>query len=301
MIDWLRLAEDLVTSPWLYLVLILVSLLDSFLPAIPSEPVIVVAGVYAASGETMLLPVIAATALGAFVGDMVPYGLGRLMAQRVLKRLPPGTKRRKAHDWLGSELDTRAAYVIITSRFIPVGRYLVTLTAGMTRLAWPKFAGYTAISCVAWSTYTVLAGYVGGTLFRDNTFVGIGVGIGLAILMSAAIEGTRYLRRRSTSQRLPQDSAGLRHERQGRLSEQGSDGVLHGDQPVEGPQRHHEDVDETVAVEVHVFQPLEFHSSDAQCQCDRVSALRAGEGIAKVDGVRDAEEHAEDLGDGLPA
>ena len=196
MIDWLRLAEDLVTSPWLYLILISVSLLDSFLPAIPSEPVIVIAGVYAASGETQLLPVIAATALGAFLGDMVPYGLGRVMADRVLKRLPPGTRRRKAHDWLRFELDTRAGYVIITSRFIPVGRYLVTLTAGVTRLPWPKFASYTAISCAAWSTYTVLAGYAGGTLFQDNTYVGIAAGIGLAVLVSVAVEGSRYLQRR---------------------------------------------------------------------------------------------------------
>src|SRR3954470_5855919 len=111
MIDWLRLAEDLVTSPWLYLLLISVALLDSFLPAIPSEPVIVIAGVYAASGETQLLPVIASTALGAFLGDMVPYGLGRVMADRVLKWMPPGTRRRKAHDWLGTELETRAGYV----------------------------------------------------------------------------------------------------------------------------------------------------------------------------------------------
>jgi membrane protein DedA with SNARE-associated domain len=86
--------------------------------------------------------------------------------------------------------------VLITSRFIPVGRYLVTLTAGITRLSWPKFAGYTAISCAAWSTYTVLAGYAGGTLFQDNTFVGIGVGIGLAVVISVAVEGTRYLQRR---------------------------------------------------------------------------------------------------------
>jgi membrane protein DedA with SNARE-associated domain len=196
MIDWLRLAEELVASPWLYLILISVSLLDSFLPAIPSEPVIVIAGVYAASGETQLIPVIAATALGAFLGDMVPYGLGRVMADRVLNRLPPGSRRRKAHDWLRSELEARAAYVLITSRFIPVGRYLVTLTAGVTRLAWPKFAGYTAISCAAWSTYTVLAGYAGGTLFQDNAFLGIAVGIGLAVLTSAAIEAARYLQRR---------------------------------------------------------------------------------------------------------
>jgi membrane protein DedA with SNARE-associated domain len=196
MIDWLALAAQLMSSPWLYLVLIAVSLLDSFLPAVPSEPVIVIAGVYAASGETQLLPVIAATAVGAFLGDMVPYGLGRAMADRVLKRLPPGTKRRKAHDWLSVQLDARAAYVIITSRFIPVGRYLVTLTAGVTRLGWPKFAACTAVSCVAWSAYTVSAGYVGGTLFQDNIFVGIGVGLGLAVLTSVAVEGTRYLQRR---------------------------------------------------------------------------------------------------------
>jgi len=201
MIDWLGIAEDLVSSPWLYLILIAVSLLDSFLPAIPSEPVIVIAGVYAASGETQLLPVIAATTLGAFMGDMVPYGLGRLMADRVVKHLPPGTKRRKAHDWLRSELDTRAGYVLITSRFIPVGRYLVTLTAGVTCLAWPKFAGYTAISCSAWSTYTVMAGYAGGTLFQDNAFIGIGVGIGLAILIGVAMEGTRFVHRRWAGER----------------------------------------------------------------------------------------------------
>ncbi|MET0454907.1 MAG: DedA family protein [Mycobacterium sp.] len=196
MIDWLRLAEDLVSSPWLYVVLISVSLLDSFLPAIPSEPVVVIAGVYAASGDTQLPAVIVATALGAFLGDMVPYGLGRVMADRVLDHLPPGTRRRKAHDWLGAELEARAGYVLITSRFIPVGRYLVTLTAGITRLGWPKFAGYTAVSCTAWSTYTALAGYAGGTLFQDNTLMGIGVGVGLAVLVSAGVEGTRYLQRR---------------------------------------------------------------------------------------------------------
>lgn len=196
MIDWLDLVEKVIASPWLYLVLIAVSLLDSFLPAIPSEPVIVTAGVYAATGETQLLPVIVATALGAFLGDMVPYGLGRVMADRVLERLPVGTRRRKVHNWLRAELESRAGYVLITSRFIPVGRYLVTLTAGITRLRWPKFAGYTVISCAAWSSYTVLAGYAGGMLFRDNTVVGIAVGMGLAVLTTAAVEGTRYVQRR---------------------------------------------------------------------------------------------------------
>lgn len=196
MIDWLQYAQDLASSPWLYLILIAVSLLDSILPAIPSEPVVVVAGVYAASGEAQLIPVLAATALGAFLGDLVPYGLGRLMADRLLARLTPGTRVSGAHDWLTSQLGARAGYVLITSRFIPVGRYLVTLTAGVTRLAWPVFAGYTAISCTAWATYTVLAGYAGGALFGDNMLAGIGVGLGLALVTSGAVEATRLVRRR---------------------------------------------------------------------------------------------------------
>jgi membrane-associated protein len=98
MIDWLALAESLIASPWLYAVLIAVSFLDSFLPLIPSEPVVIIAGVYAATGATDIVLVIAATTLGAFLGDLVPYAVGRLLTGPVLTRMPPGTRRRAAHD-----------------------------------------------------------------------------------------------------------------------------------------------------------------------------------------------------------
>ena len=39
MIGWLRLAESVIASPWLYAVLVGVSCLDSFLPLVPSEAV----------------------------------------------------------------------------------------------------------------------------------------------------------------------------------------------------------------------------------------------------------------------
>ncbi|GAA1905504.1 hypothetical protein [Williamsia serinedens] len=45
MTDWLHAAEAVVSSPWLYVILVGVSFVDSFLPAIPSEPVVVAAGV----------------------------------------------------------------------------------------------------------------------------------------------------------------------------------------------------------------------------------------------------------------
>ena len=124
--DWLHAAEAVVASPWLYVILLGVSFLDSFLPAIPGEPVVVLAGVAAATGDASLVLVIVATAFGAFGGDLVPYAVGRVLAAPVLRRMPSGTRRRRVHDWVSAQLTTRTAIVLVTSRFIPVGRYVVT-------------------------------------------------------------------------------------------------------------------------------------------------------------------------------
>jgi membrane-associated protein len=196
MIDWVELTESLGTSWWLYLVLVSVSLLDSFLPLIPSEPVIILAGVFAATGSTNLWLVIAATAVGAFLGDQIPYALGRRLGARVLNRLRPGTRRRATHDWLSRNLDARGGFVLVSTRFIPVGRYLVTITTGMVRYSYRRYVLFTAIGGTAWSAYTVLTGYLGGVLFQDNALLAFLVGLGLALLVSGMMEVIRRVRAR---------------------------------------------------------------------------------------------------------
>lgn len=196
MIDWLRLAESLITSPWLYVVLVAVSCLDSFLPLIPSEAVVIVAGVYAATGQTDIVLVIAATALGAFLGDLIPYTVGRLLGVRVLKRLPPGTRRRAAHDWFTRELDARGGFILVTTRFIPVGRYLATLSTGLVGYPLGKYMLFVGFATTTWSAYTALTGYLGGVVFQENTLLAIAVGIGLAFVVTGVIEVARHIRRR---------------------------------------------------------------------------------------------------------
>jgi membrane protein DedA with SNARE-associated domain len=196
MIDWLQLAESLITSPWLYAVLVAVSCLDSFLPLIPSEAVVIVAGVYAATGQTDIVLVIAATAFGAFLGDLIPYAVGRLLGARVLKRLPPGTKRRAAHDWFARELDVRGGFILVTTRFIPVGRYLATLSTGIVGYPLGKYVLFVGFATATWSAYTALTGYLGGVVFQENTLLAITVGIGLAFVVTGVIEVVRHLRRR---------------------------------------------------------------------------------------------------------
>ncbi|MCW8100438.1 DedA family protein [Streptomyces tauricus] len=194
--DWIDLTESLIASPALYAVLIAVSLLDSFLPLIPSEPVVIIAGVAGATGQTNIMLVIVATTVGAFLGDLVPYSIGRLMGKRVLKRLPVGTKRRKAYDWFERELEARGGFVLVSTRFIPVGRYLATGTAGVVRYPLRRFIMYVAISTSTWSAYTALSGYLGGVFFQENTLLAIGVGVGLAFAVTGVVEFARYVRRR---------------------------------------------------------------------------------------------------------
>jgi membrane protein DedA with SNARE-associated domain len=196
--DWVGLTESLTASPALYAVLIAVSLLDSFLPLIPSEPVVVLAGIAGATGQTDITLVIAATTVGAFLGDLVPYSIGRWMGKRVLKRLPAGTKRRKAYDWFERELALRGGFVLVSTRFIPVGRYLATGTAGVVRYPLHKFMPYVAISTFTWSAYTALSGYLGGVFFQENTLLSVAVGVGLAFSVTGAVEFSRYIRRRKS-------------------------------------------------------------------------------------------------------
>jgi membrane-associated protein len=187
-VDFVGLTESLVASPWLYVVLASVSLLDSFLPLIPSEPVIILAGVFAGTGDASLTLVILAVGIGAFLGDQIPYGLGRWLGKRMEKRLPPGTRRRATHDWMARQLHTRGGVVLLTTRFIPVGRYLATITTGMVRYKYGNYLFFTLLGGLVWSAYTVLSGYLGGKVFQDNAVLATLVGVGLALLLAAVIE-----------------------------------------------------------------------------------------------------------------
>lgn len=188
MTDWLHAAEAVVSSPWLYVILLGVSFLDSFLPAVPSEPVVVLAGVAAASGNANVLLVIAATAVGAFAGDLVPYALGRVLAAPVLRRMPVGTRRRRVHDWVSGQLATRTAFILITSRFIPVGRYFVTLSAGVSAVPLRAFAFYTAVAVITWTIFIVMTGYVGGQVLQENAFAAFVAGLVVALGVTALLQ-----------------------------------------------------------------------------------------------------------------
>ncbi len=190
------LIEGALNSPWGLVALAAFAAVDGFFPVVPSESLVVAAGVFAAAGDQSLTLVIAAAALGAFTGDHVSYALGRRAGDRLTRRLRAGTRRSAAYGWAGRILAQRGGTVIVVARYVPGGRTAVTLTAGAVHHPLSSFTTFDGIAAASWATYAALVGYLGGAAFEDEPLKGVLLGLGLALSVATAIELLRQARRR---------------------------------------------------------------------------------------------------------
>jgi membrane-associated protein len=190
---------ELVTgSPWTYAVIIGVAALDAVLPLVPSEATVISAGVLAGAGDLHLGFVIAAGAAGAYAGDSSAYWLGRRFDGRLDRRVFRGAKGERRRAWARGTLSRHGGPVIFGARFVPGGRTATTVTAGVLRMRWARFAVFAAVAGVAWAAYGALLGYVGGRAFEDNPWWGLVLGFGIAAATFLAVEVVRRARARRT-------------------------------------------------------------------------------------------------------
>jgi membrane protein DedA with SNARE-associated domain len=188
--------EGAMGSPWVYLALLAFAMIDGFLPAVPSESLVVSAGVFAASGEPNLVGIIAAAALGAFAGDHISYLIGRTAGGRVLRRGQPAGRKARALERGRGLLEERGGTILVVCRYIPGARTAITLTAGAVAYPLRSFSLFDGMAALSWGTYSALIGYVGGAAFEDDPFKGLALGLGLALTVALLVEVARHLRRR---------------------------------------------------------------------------------------------------------
>jgi membrane protein DedA with SNARE-associated domain len=186
-------------SAWAYAVVTVFALLDAVLPVVPSETAVITAGVVAAGGDLSLPAVIAAAAVGAFLGDNLAYGIGRRYGARASDRFFHGDKAQRRIAWAKAQLDERGGELVAVARFIPGGRTAVTLTAGLTHFPWRRFAFFDAVAAIIWAGYAALLGYFGGHAFEHEAWKGLLLALGIAFAATAGIELVRALRRRARS------------------------------------------------------------------------------------------------------
>lgn len=186
-------------SPWVYLVVFGFVAIDAFVPPVPSESALVaLAAVSVSSGDPDLLLLGLVAVAGALVGDNTAYGIGRKVGTdrfRILRT----DKAKELIERAETELDQRAATLILTARYIPVGRVAVNVTAGATRFPYRRFVPLAVMAAVSWAAYNVGIGVVAGSWVRDNPLLGATAAIVLALLVGVVIDKV-MARRRAASQ-----------------------------------------------------------------------------------------------------
>lgn len=186
---------DLMSSPWIYVALFAIAAIDAFFPVVPSETLVITAGVFAAStGDPNLVLLVLAASVGAFTGDHISYLIGRVGGSRLRERAKPGSKTDSAFSWAAATLERRGGLILVIARYIPGGRTAATITAGTTRYPLRKFTGFDAIAAGSWGLYSGLIGYIGGRAFEDEPLYGLGVGLAIAFTITGIVEFVRYRR-----------------------------------------------------------------------------------------------------------
>ena len=145
-------------APWVLLVVLLVAVFDALVPPLPSEGLVVALAaisVSARGGPDLVLLAVAA-GVGAFVGDTLTFVVGRLHGPGAWSgsRGPASAAFERA----AGALERRGALVILSARYVPMGRVAVNLTAGATGFPPRRFGGLAALAAGSWAAWSVGVG-----------------------------------------------------------------------------------------------------------------------------------------------
>ena len=178
---------SLVGSPWLYPVFGLVIAVSAAIPPVPSSALIVALGaVNAHSGHPALILLIVAGTAGSVLGDHVMYLLGRgsRFTQWPLLR-SPATQRRV--EKLEAKLESGGLYFAVLARFIPLGRTLIALVSGSTRLDLKEWLARTTGAGTIWTAYSLAFGWLTARWIPLPLWASVAIAVGGSLLLGAII------------------------------------------------------------------------------------------------------------------
>ncbi|MDG2027169.1 MAG: DedA family protein [Acidimicrobiales bacterium] len=188
--------DEISSNWWFILVILIIALLDSVIPVVPSETTVIIGGVAAGQGNQSIVLVIVAGAIGAFLGDNLAYLIGRRFKGRVNGWADKKDSRRERLDGAGRQIRKRGGMLLITARFIPGGRTLLTISSGVTSQPRPWFVGWIAVAVTIWSSYAGILGYIFGNSFKDNHTAAFWLAFVTALAITGLIELVRFVRER---------------------------------------------------------------------------------------------------------
>lgn len=180
-------------TPWIYLLMFGLAVVDGFFPPVPSETVVIaLAATAVAVGTPNLALVLLVAAAGAFTGDQVAYWIGsRVNVRRV--RFMQGQRAQRTLDAAARALDQRGGSYIIAARYIPVGRVAVNMMAGTVGYPRRRFVPLAALAATTWTLYSAGIGIGAGAWLNGHPVLAILVGVVGGVLIGVVVDRTIHL------------------------------------------------------------------------------------------------------------
>jgi membrane protein DedA with SNARE-associated domain len=164
--------------------------LENVFPPIPSEVIMGLGGMAVARGDMRLLPLIGVGTIGTTVGNLFWYWIGWRIGYPRLRPFVERHGRWLTLDWPGVERLHRyfvrhGQWVVFVMRFMPAGRTLISLPAGLAYMPIGRFVLWTMLGSAVWNSLLAWAGWYFGANFQQLHYYIGPAAIGLTGLLIA--------------------------------------------------------------------------------------------------------------------
>jgi len=105
--------------------------------------------------------------VAAILGNTIGYWIGRVVGPPLLRPragLMGKIFKQEYADNTRSFFESRGHIALVLARFVPVVRTFVTLVAGISKMSFPTFIGYSAIGGVLWGSGVTILGFFLGKI-----------------------------------------------------------------------------------------------------------------------------------------
>ena len=154
-------------GPWIYAILFLVIFCETGLvvmPFLPGDSLLFIAGAVAAGGGMDPVLLAGLLMLAAIMGDSTNYVIGRTVGERLFSNPDSKIFRRdylqKTHDFY----DKHGGKTVTLARFLPILRTFAPFVAGIAKMPYPRFFGFSVFGTILWVGGLVTLGYFFGNV-----------------------------------------------------------------------------------------------------------------------------------------
>lgn len=157
-----------IINTWGYLGVAFLICVENVFPPIPSEVILLAAGFMTLSTDLSPAFVVISATIGAVLGAVILYALGRIFKKERLKKLFAGKFGQvlrlkpeyvdQADKWF-SKYEYKA---VLICRCVPVLRSLISIPAGIAEMRIIPFLLLTTIGSTVWNTILVILGVIMG-------------------------------------------------------------------------------------------------------------------------------------------